>query len=103
MTPKMTADKIYIQSPDVVSREIEGVVVIIPIIAGIGELENELFTLNETGKAIWQELDGKRKLKEIITELEKNFEASEGEIEEDVIGLLTELLKRQMIIEKSEG
>jgi len=40
----------YIPSEDVVAREIEGELIIVPLAAGIGDLEDELYTLNETGK-----------------------------------------------------
>ena len=33
-------------------REIEGELIIVPLVAGIGDADDELFTLNETGKAI---------------------------------------------------
>ena len=38
-------------SDDVAAREIEGETIIVPRVAGIGDME-ELFTLNDTGKAI---------------------------------------------------
>lgn len=44
-------------SGDVVAREIQSVIVILPLASGIGDLEDELFTMNDTGKAIWQRLD----------------------------------------------
>lgn len=94
-------DGVYVPSPDVVSREIEGQVIIIPIVAGMGDLENELFSLNDTGMAIWKKLDGRRTLKQIINELEKEYEDSEKNIAEDVIGLSSELLKRRIITEES--
>ncbi|MBN1998785.1 PqqD family protein [candidate division KSB1 bacterium] len=103
MSPKINLDHIYCQSPDVVSREIEGTIVIIPITAGIGDLENELFSLNDTGKVLWHKLDGTRTLKEIVIELEDQFQSLPEIIEKDVVGLLTELLKRQLILDKSEG
>ncbi|HNR69633.1 MAG TPA: pyrroloquinoline quinone biosynthesis peptide chaperone PqqD [bacterium] len=103
MNAKIDSDQVYCQSADVVSREIEGTIVIIPIVAGIGDMENELFSLNDSGKTIWQMLDGKLSVNKIISELEKRFDAAEGDIREDVIGLLTELLKRKMIVQKSQG
>jgi hypothetical protein len=44
--------KIYEPSEDIVARVIEGELIIVPLVAGIGDLEDELFTLNETGRAI---------------------------------------------------
>lgn len=60
-------------------------------------MEDELFTLNETGKSLWALLDGKRTLANIIDELTKEYEAPREEIEKDVLGLAGELLKRGML------
>ena len=91
----------YIPSEDVVAREIEGELIIVPIAAGIGDLEDELYTLNETGKALWAGLDGKRTLQEIARGLAEEYEAPPGEIEEDVRGLVEELVRRRMLVAAS--
>jgi len=96
---KVNLDSIYVPSKDVVAREIEGELIIVPIVAGIGDMEDELYTLNETGKAIWKRLDGKKSLRKIAEELSKEFESSSKEIEKDVIGFVNELLKRRMLVE----
>ena len=98
METKINLNNIYAPSEDVVAREVQGEFIIIPITSGIGDLEDEIFTLNETGKAIWDKLDGKRTLKEVAKELSKEFE-SQGEIEKDCTGLVKELLKRKMLVE----
>ena len=36
-------------SEDVVAREIEGEFIIVPLAAGIGDMEDELYSLNESG------------------------------------------------------
>ena len=54
MDSKNPLDIIYVPSEDVVAREIEGEMIIVPIASGIGDMEDELYTLNETGKAIWK-------------------------------------------------
>lgn len=90
---------VYAPSDDVVAREIEGQLIIVPLISGVGDMEEELFTLNETGRAIWSKLDGKRKLKDVVRELSCEFDDPGGEIEADVIGLVRELLRRRMVIE----
>jgi len=92
-------DAVFVPSEDVVAREIEGELIIVPLIAGIGDLEDELFTLNETGKAIWKRLDGKTSLRAIAADLTKDYHAPAGEIEKDLLGLVEELLKRRMLVE----
>ena len=68
----LTLDAICVPSDDVVSREIEGELILVPIASGIGDLEDELYTLNETGRAIWQHLDGKRTLAEVAYDIVKS-------------------------------
>lgn len=88
---------IYAPSDDIVAREIEGELIIVPLVSGIGDMEDELYTMNETGKIIWDQLNGKQSLKEIVCRLSPDYESPENEIERDVIGLVTELLKRKLI------
>lgn len=95
MTVNLT--DVYTVSADVVAREIEGEIIIVPLVAGIGDLEDELFTLNETGKAIWDKIDGRRSLGEVIAELATEYQAGPEEIETDVLGLAQELVKRRML------
>jgi hypothetical protein len=92
-----TLNTVYAPSENVVAREIEGEIIIVPLVAGMGDTDDELFTLNETGRSIWQKLDGVRSLRQIIGELSTEYEAAEGEIETDVVGIVEELAKRKMI------
>lgn len=85
-------------SDDIVSREIEGELIIVPIASGIGDLEDELYTLNETGRAIWQHLDGSRNLADISRELSELYSAPLDRIVDDVLGLCTELVNRKILI-----
>jgi hypothetical protein len=62
METQMTGNTICVPSEDVVAREIEGDMIIVPLVAGIGDADDELYTLNETGKAIWKKLDGQKSL-----------------------------------------
>jgi hypothetical protein len=96
----ITLDNICAPSEDVVAREIEGELIIVPLAAGVGDMEDELYTLNETGKAIWSRLDGVRSLRQIAGELAAEYGASASDIERDVSGLVTELARRKMLIVK---
>jgi coenzyme PQQ biosynthesis protein PqqD len=101
METKVDLEAIYSISEDVVSREIEGEILIVPLVSGIGDMEDELFNLNESGKAIWQRLDGQKNLKKVVEELSEEFEAPKEEIEQDVKGFVEELLKRGMVVDVS--
>ena len=93
------SNQVFTPSENVVAREIEGELIIVPLVAGMGDLEDELFTLNETGKAVWDMLDGKRSLGEVSKALAQGFEAPADEISSDVVGLVSELVKRGMLVE----
>lgn len=102
MTTQLKLTAICAPSEEVVAREIEGEIIIVPLTSGIGDAEDELYTLNETGKAIWQLLDGKRTLEDVARALTAEFEFTDEEIKRDVIGLAEELLKRRILVEVSK-
>ena len=101
MRAEISFDAAYAPSEDIVAREIEGELIIVPLVAGIGDMEDELYTLNETGRAIWDKLDGQRSLGDVVRDLAAEYEAPSEEIEKDVKGLVEELLRRRMIAEVS--
>ena len=92
-------DMILSHSCDVVARVIDGALIIVPLTSGMGDMEDDLFSMNETGMAIWNMLDGHRTLAEVAATLASQYEASPGDIERDVAGIVEELLKRKMIVE----
>jgi hypothetical protein len=100
MPENISLDMVFLQSPDVVAREIEGEMILVPIVSGIGGIEDTLYSLNESGKSIWRLLDGARTLKEIVTELSVEFSGDNKQIEQDVVGLISELYDRRMILKK---
>ena len=85
-------------SADIVARVIDGQIIIIPLAAGIGDMEDELYTLNDTGKDIWDRLDGTRTIEQIVKDLASEFDASEDALRTDVLGLVEELLKRKILV-----
>jgi hypothetical protein len=103
MTGDINLNNVYGPSDEIVAREIEGELIIVPLTAGVGDMEDELYTLNETGKEIWSRLDGEHDVKSIVDQLMMAYDEAQSVIEADVIGLLSELLSRKMIIEKGIG
>lgn len=99
MKIKTNLEKVYKVSEDVVARKIEDEIIIVPLASGIGDMEDELFTLNATGEAIWDRLDGNKSLKDIVADLSAEYENSEKSIEEDVVGFVQELSIRGIVLE----
>ena len=89
---------IYVPSQDVVARKIEGVLILVPLAAGIGDMEDELYTFNDTGEAIWARLDGRRSLAAIAADLAELYDAPPDEIAADVAGLAAELAGRGILV-----
>ncbi len=97
---KVKLDGVYMPSEDVVARDIAGELIIVPLTSGIGDLEDELFTLNDIGRAIWEKLDGRRRLRDVVTAPAEKYEAhSEEDIQTDAVGLVNELLSRGIVID----
>ena len=99
MKTQVNLDSAYVPSNDIVARKIQGELIIVPLVSGIGDMEDELYTLNETGKAVWEKLDAQKCLKDIAKELTAEFEATQADIEKDLVGLVQELLNRKMVVE----
>ncbi len=97
MSEGLRGDGVYGPSDGIVAREIEGEIIIVPLRAGIGDLEDELYSLNETGRDVWRQLDGLRTLDEVVDALAADYDASRDEIDRDVRGLLEELLRRKIV------
>ncbi len=91
--------RVYAKSEDIVEREIDGEIIIVPVTSGIGDLEDELFSLNDVGRDIWVRLDGKRDVAKIIEELLEIYEGEKETITADVLAFLEELKKRNIITE----
>ncbi len=71
---------------------------IVPLIAGVGNLEEEMFQLNNTGSAFWNMIDGKKSLIDIITLLCKEYDAPLEDIKKDVLTLGQVLLEKRFIV-----
>jgi len=97
MAAKVVLATVCVRSEDVVSREIEGDVIIVPLVAGIGDADDELYTLNETGRSIWQKLDGQRTLSDVVVALGLEFNASQADLEADVLGFAGEMVRRGIL------
>jgi len=98
MDVKIGPDTVCAVSQDVVVRDIEGELIIVPLAAGVGDLEDELYTLNATGRAVWSRLDGKKSLSDIAGELAAEYDSPRNEVEADVVGLAQELVRRRIVV-----
>ena len=89
---------VYSHSPSVVTRKTGNEYVLVPIANNIADM-NSVYTLNETGAFIWEHLDGKRDLNEIILKLTGEYEIDEPTAREDVLNFIDRMQKYLIINE----
>ena len=68
----------------------------------LDELSGSPYYLENTGSYIWNIIDGKRNLKDILNELTQRFDSDEKVIKTDLIEFITELLENQIITVKKK-
>jgi hypothetical protein len=79
------------QIPDsVVTREIVGETLLVPISGDLADMDN-IFALNNTGAFIWGKLDGETRLASIRDQICEAFEVESPDAWEDMQVLLAEL------------
>jgi len=82
--------KYYTKDADLVTRDIAGETIIVPIKSNVGDL-NSIFTLNEIGTMIWGLIDGKRSVSEIAEAICKTYEVKPEDAEKDILEFLDAL------------
>jgi hypothetical protein len=102
MKTKIKLDAVYKASSDVVVREVEREIIIIPFASGIDYSENEPYFLNITAQVIWQRLNGRRSLKDVVSDLALEFKTPVKFIKKDVIEFVEKLLMKKMLVEVSK-
>ena len=83
-------DKVYSKTKDIVSREIDNEMILMPIYKNNTDI-NEMYTLNETAASMWGLIDGKRTLSDIADEMTKSYEVSKDEIEKDLLEFIKDM------------
>jgi aminoglycoside phosphotransferase (APT) family kinase protein len=86
----------FVKEPDFVTREIAGETIIVPIRNNVGDL-NAIYTLNEVGTAIWQQIDGRTTVREIAEALCSAYEVDASRAEQDTLDYLAELQKADLV------
>ena len=84
------------RSDAIVAREIVGETLLVPITGQLANLQ-EVFSLNDTGAFLWQQLDGDLALADIAVSLSDEFEVDVDTASADVALLAQELLDLGMI------
>ena len=84
-----------------VSRSVGGETFVVPVRAGVADLES-IFTMNEVGTAIWTRIDGQKTVDELARGLAAEFDVTEVEAAADVTAFV-ELLASKGLVEDVGG
>jgi hypothetical protein len=90
------ADARFIRNREVVSRQIEGELVIVPIRRGVGDL-NSLYTLNSVGSILWEFMTESHTVPEMVNRVCDEFEVTSIEAQADIQEFLGSMLEEKLI------
>jgi hypothetical protein len=85
-------------SPSVVTRKTGNEYVLVPITNNIADM-NSVYTLNETGAFIWENINGKRCVEEIIIAVITEYEIDNETASKDVFSFIENMSKYLIISE----
>jgi len=89
-------ESVLSHSPSVVTRKSGNEYVLVPISNNIADM-NSVFTLNETGAFIWEQIDGTKDLKEIIEAVINEYDTDNKTAEADVFSFIENMHKYLII------
>ena len=80
-------NSILSRSPSVVTRKTGNEYVLVPVANNIADM-NSVYTLNETGAFIWEQIDGKRNIENIIELVTQEYEIDKASASKDVFDFI---------------
>jgi hypothetical protein len=89
-------DTVLRKSELAVFRKIGEECIVVPVASSVADV-NSIFSLNETGAAIWEKIDGRKNLKEIVAEIHEEFETEKQQLEKDAISFIQEMIEAKLI------
>ena len=91
-------DERYQKASSIVSREIAGEVILVPIRQNLGDL-GSIYTLNETASLAWSLLDGQHTLGQICERIASEYEVTSEEAQRDVLELVDRLQEIDALVQ----
>lgn len=85
-----------VHSSSIVTRKTGNEYVLVPIANNIADM-NSVYTLNETGSFLWEQIDGKRNVEEIIKLLIEEYDIDKQKAESDVFSFIDTMSKYLII------
>jgi len=86
----------FVRNREVVARQIEGELVIVPIRRGVGDL-NSLYTLNQVGSVLWDFMNEGHTIEELVGRVCDEFEVTSSQAQSDIQNFLDEMLEENLV------
>jgi hypothetical protein len=86
----------FIRNYEVVSRRIEGELIIVPIRSGVGDL-NSLYTLNPVGSVLWDFMNEGHTIDEMVQRVCDEFEVTTTQAQQDIEAFLDSLVEEKLV------
>ena len=93
----MQGNTVLRKNPDIVTREIDGETILLPIYKTSEEI-NCIYTLNKVASEVWKMINGKITLAEIKKQILKQFDTTSEEANKEIAKLLKDLKQIKVII-----
>jgi len=95
-------DSVIIRNEDIIFRKIEDEYVLVPMIASSDEVEH-IYNLNKVGAEVWERINGKLTVGDIINDLISEYEATPDQITNEVLDFLNDIYSLKIIRLHNEG
>ncbi|NOZ47605.1 MAG: PqqD family protein [Chlorobi bacterium] len=80
----MSLEKKYSKHPEVVSRKVDDEFILVPLNDDIADMDS-IYTMNEVGAFIWEQINGDNTVKEIIETVTNEFDVKPEIAQKDVL------------------
>jgi len=91
-----TLKSVYSHSPNIVTRKTGSEYVLVPVANNIADMDS-VYNLNESSAFIWELIDGKRKIGEIISALTEEYDIDNASDAKDVFSFVDDMSKYLII------
>ena len=99
----MNLNSIYRKKDSIVTRQIAGETLLVPIRSQVADMQNIFALTHSTAEYIWQQLDGKQNLQHIHQGIMDNFQVENQQALSDLQEFISRLLAAGIIEEEKKA
>ena len=87
---------VYRKADGLLTRAIAGETIVVPIRGRLADMQN-IFAINSVGEFVWERIDGRRSLDEVVRDVAGQFDVDEGRARADVLEFVDELSQAGLV------